>query len=157
MERLLIDGELDLILTDGPIEHPLLESRLAFRERLLRVVPKAFSSPTLENLAGLELYVFGRTCNYRLQVDNWLESNGIHPRAILEIESYPSIFACIAEGLGFACVPESYVDRYASQADTFQADYVPGLDSSDIYFVWRKSQQSPLIKNFIEIIDMQSN
>ncbi|MBD0677970.1 LysR family transcriptional regulator [Pseudomonas sp. PSB11] len=157
LERLLIDGELDLILTDGPIEHPLLESRLAFRERLLRVVPKAFSSPTPEGLAGLELYVFGRTCHYRHQVDNWLESNGIQPRAILEIESYPSIFACIAEGLGFACVPESYVDRYASQADTFQADHVPGLDSSDIYFVWRKSQQSPLIKNFIEIIDIQSN
>jgi len=153
LERLLMDGELDLILTDGPIEHPLLESRLAFRERLLRVVPKAFSSPTPEDLAGLELYVFGRTCHYRQQVDNWLERSGIQPRAILEIESYPSIFACIAQEIGFACVPESYIDRFASQADTFQADHVPSLDSSDIYFVWRKNQQSPLIKNFIEAID----
>jgi len=125
LERLLMDGELDLILTDGPIQHPLLDSRLAFRERLLRVVPKALSSPTPQDLSGLELYVFGRTCHYRQQVDNWLESSSIQPRAILEIESYPSIFACIAQGIGFACIPESYVDRFASQAHTFQADQVP--------------------------------
>ncbi len=29
LERLLMEGELDLIVTDGPIEHPLLASRLA--------------------------------------------------------------------------------------------------------------------------------
>ncbi|MFY1666178.1 LysR family transcriptional regulator [Pseudomonas sp. Pseu.R1] len=155
LERLLMDGELDLILTDGPIQHPLLNSRLAFRERLLRVVPKSLSPPTPQDLSGLELYVFGRTCHYRQQVDNWLESSGIQPRAILEIESYPTIFACIAQGIGFACVPESYVDRFASQAHTFQADQAPSLDSSDIYFVWRKNQQSPLIRNFIEVIDRQ--
>ncbi|MDH0746917.1 LysR family transcriptional regulator [Pseudomonas sp. GD03842] len=157
LERLLMDGELDLILTDGPIQHPLLDSRLAFRERLLRVVPKSLSPPTPQDLSGLELYVFGRTCHYRQQVDDWLESSGIQPRAILEIESYPTIFACIAQGIGFACVPESYVDRFASQAHTFQADQAPSLDSSDIYFVWRKNQQSPLIRNFIEVIDRQGD
>ncbi|RAU43842.1 MULTISPECIES: LysR family transcriptional regulator [unclassified Pseudomonas] len=157
LERLLMDGELDLILTDGPIQHPLLDSRLAFRERLLRVVPKSLSPPTPQDLSRLELYVFGRTCHYRQQVDDWLESSGIQPRAILEIESYPTIFACIAQGIGFACVPESYVDRFASQAHTFQADQAPSLDSSDIYFVWRKNQQSPLIRNFIEVIDRQGD
>ena len=114
LERLLMEGELDLIVTDGPIEHPLLASRLAFRERLLRVTPADLPAPTPEDLAGLELYVFGHTCHYRRQVDRWLAESGIQPRATLEIESYPSLFACIEAGLGFACVPESFVARMPS-------------------------------------------
>ncbi|MGU8127918.1 LysR substrate-binding domain-containing protein, partial [Escherichia coli] len=71
------------------------------------------------DLAGLELYVFGHTCHYRRQVDRWLAESGIQPRATLEIESYPSLFACIEAGLGFACVPESFVARMPSNATGF--------------------------------------
>ncbi|MBK4999969.1 LysR family transcriptional regulator [Pseudomonas sp. S31] len=152
LERLLMDGELDLILTDGPVEHPLLESRLAFREKLLAVTPNKLNTITPENLSNLELYVFGQTCHYRQQVDRWLAISGILPRAILEIESYPSIFACINEGLGFACIPESYVLKFSQQKYDFKSELAHGLDSSDIYFVWRKNQQSPLIEDFIRII-----
>jgi Transcriptional regulator len=63
--------------------------------------------------AAASLHCVPSNIHYRQQVDNWLESSGIQPRAILEIESYPSIFACIAQGIGFACIPESYVDRFA--------------------------------------------
>lgn len=146
LERLLMEGELDLIVTDGPIEHPLLASRLAFRERLLRVTPADLPAPTPEDLASLELYVFGHTCHYRRQVDRWLAESGIQPRATLEIESYPSLFACIEAGLGFACVPESFVARMPSTRRGFHAEPVAGLDSSDIHFVWRKQQASPLIR-----------
>ena len=152
LERLLMEGELDLIVTDGPIEHPLLASRLAFRERLLRVTPADLPAPTPEDLASLELYVFGHTCHYRRQVDRWLAESGIQPRATLEIESYPSLFACIEAGLGFACVPESFVARMPSARRGFHAEPVAGLDSSDIHFVWRKQQASPLIQGFIDSI-----
>ncbi|UMZ15069.1 hypothetical protein I9018_15790 [Pseudomonas sp. MPFS] len=90
LERPLMDGEMDLILTDGPIEHPLLASRLAFRERLLLVTPTKLSAPSTEELEHLELYVFGHTCHYRRQVDHWLETCDIKPRVVLEIESYPT-------------------------------------------------------------------
>ncbi|RRI32180.1 LysR family transcriptional regulator [Pseudomonas aeruginosa] len=152
LERLLMEGELDLIVTDGPIEHPLLASRLAFRERLLRVTPADLPAPTPEDLASLELYVFGHTCHYRRQVDRWLAESGIQPRATLEIESYPSLFACIEAGLGFACVPESFVAHMPSARRGFHAEPVAGLDSSDIHFVWRKQQASPLIQGFIDSI-----
>ena len=82
LERLLMEGELDLIVTDGPIEHPLLASRLAFRERLLRVTPADLPAPTPEDLASLELYVFGHTCHYRRQVDRWLAESGIQPEPL---------------------------------------------------------------------------
>ncbi|MBT2373074.1 LysR family transcriptional regulator [Pseudomonas fluorescens] len=152
LERLLLEGELDLILSDGPIVHPLLVSRLAFCERLVRVTPINLTTPTADDLAKLELYVFGHTCHYRRQVDRWLEESGIQPQATLEIESYPSIFACIEAGLGFACVPESFVAQISLTQKKVHAEAVAGLDSSDIHFVWRKHQASPLIHRFIESI-----
>jgi DNA-binding transcriptional LysR family regulator len=39
LERMLIDSEIDLALTDGPIEHPLLASHAAFDERLVLLMP----------------------------------------------------------------------------------------------------------------------
>lgn len=152
LERLLMDGELDLILTDGPIEHPLLTGQLAFRERLLRVTPRHLKAPTADDLAALELYVHGHTCHYRRLVDNWLAHSGITPRMTLEIESYPAIFACIEQGLGFACVPESFLEAIAPAERRFHAEAVAGLASSDIHFVWRKQQASPLIQGFIESV-----
>lgn len=152
LERLLMEGELDLILTDGPIVHPLLASRLAFRERLVRVTPIKLATPTIEDLAKLELYVFGHTCHYRRQIDRWLEVSGIEPQTTLELESYPSIFACIEAGLGFACVPESFVAQISLTKRKVHVEAVASLDSSDIHFVWRKNQASPLIHQFIESI-----
>lgn len=152
LERLLMEGELDLILTDGPIVHPLLVSRLAFRERLVRITPINLTTPTIDDLARLELYVFGHTCHYRRQIDHWLEMSGIEPQVTLEMESYPSIFACIEAGLGFACVPESVVAQVSLTKKKVHAEAVASLDSSDIHFVWRKNQASPLIQRFIDSI-----
>ena len=39
LERMLIDSDLDLAITDGPIEHPLLASQKAFDERLVLLMP----------------------------------------------------------------------------------------------------------------------
>ena len=64
-------GELDLIVTDGPIEHPLLASRLAFRERLLRVTPADLPAPTPEDLASLGLYVFGHATTAARSTAGW--------------------------------------------------------------------------------------
>ncbi|HHO8927246.1 TPA: LysR substrate-binding domain-containing protein, partial [Pseudomonas aeruginosa] len=58
----------------------------------------------------------------------------------------------IEAGLGFACVPESFVARMPSTRRGFHAEPVAGLDSSDIHFVWRKQQASPLIQGFIDSI-----
>lgn len=148
LERLLMEGELDMIVTDGPIEHPLLASSPAFHEQLLLITPAGVNADSPQ-LAELELYVFGKNCYYRHQVDQWIAQR-IQPRMTLEIESYPSILACVAAGLGFACIPESIFKASALPPHQVQAQAVADLAASDIYFVWRKQQHSPLIETFIE-------
>ena len=46
LERMLIDSDLDLAITDGPIEHPLLASQKAFDERLVLLMPADAGNPT---------------------------------------------------------------------------------------------------------------
>ncbi|MGR2681302.1 LysR family transcriptional regulator [Chromobacterium haemolyticum] len=148
LERQLQDGELDLILSDGPVEHPLLTSRLAFREKLMLISPPNTAAPTAEALAGLELYTFGAACHYRRLVEQWLQASGVRPRAVLEIESYPAIFACVAAGAGFSCVPESL----CRPQDGYRGFALPDLAISDIHFIWRKQQESALVDGFIQSI-----
>ena len=43
-------------------------------------------------------------------------------------------------------------ERLGEICPYFHAEPVAGLDSSDIHFVWRKQQASPLIQGFIDSI-----
>ncbi|CUZ35312.1 HTH-type transcriptional regulator gltR [Serratia marcescens] len=69
LERMLIDSDLDLAITDGPIEHPLLASQKAFDERLVLLMPADAGEPDAATLAPLEFYTFSRECSFRLKVD----------------------------------------------------------------------------------------
>ncbi|OLF52933.1 LysR family transcriptional regulator [Pseudomonas chlororaphis] len=151
LERMLTDGELDLIISDGPIEHPLLSSSLAFRESLRLITPQDVMAPSAKNISALEFYVFGKECNYRQVVDNWLAGLGIAPRAILEIESYPVMFACVAQGHGMACVPESSLSMYR-EAYSVNSHRLDNVGAVDTYFIWRKYQVSRLTTDFIDIV-----
>ncbi|WP_323121732.1 LysR family transcriptional regulator [Burkholderia alba] len=151
LERRLIDGELDLIVSDGPIEHPLLASSLAFRETLKLVTPRALRTPSPARLAEFEMYVFGTDCYYRQQVDEWLARTGAAPRALLEVESYPVMFACVAAGHGIACAPESFI-RASVDAAGLRAHALDAIGESHLYFIWRKQQRSTLIAEFIDIV-----
>ncbi len=151
LERKLVDGEFDLIVSDGPISHPLLSSSLAFRENLKLITPKTVRTLSPKSLAAFEFYVFGKDCHYRQTVDNWLASTGLAPRALLEIESYPAMFACVAAGHGIACVPDSFLATYRS-AYPVNAHALPATGSAEIHFIWRKYQVSTLVTDFIEII-----
>jgi DNA-binding transcriptional LysR family regulator len=87
LERMLIDSEIDLALTDGPIEHPLLASRAAFDERLVLLMPASVPQLDAATLAQLEFYTFSRECSFRLKIDRWLASRQLKPRMTLEMES----------------------------------------------------------------------
>lgn len=151
LERQLIEGELDLIISDGPVEHPLLTSALAFCECLKLITPMEVSNLSAMQLARYDLYVFGEKCYYRHQVNRWLALSGISPRAVLEIESYPVMFACVASGIGCACVPESFI----ADTPTFRVHSLDLIGSCNMYFVWRKHLKSPVVAEFIRILSEQ--
>ncbi|MBP1129990.1 MULTISPECIES: LysR family transcriptional regulator [unclassified Serratia (in: enterobacteria)] len=151
LERMLIDSELDLALTDGPIEHPLLASRVAFDERLVLLIPASVTQLDAATLAQLEFYTFSRECSFRLKIDHWLASRQLKPRMTLEMESYTSMAACVKAGCGVACIPGSLLPMILpSQALNVVEMGAEGV--SNLYFVWRRHQLSEELQTAIDLL-----
>jgi DNA-binding transcriptional LysR family regulator len=137
LERQLQAGELDLIFSDGPIEHPLMSGILAFTEQLVLV------GAALAQIPQQTLYAFPATCHYRHLIEARLNKQGIKPEALLEIESYPIIFALIQAQKGCAFVPESL-------AKAQELPHYGEPIQSNIYALWRKGAICDLGRGFIE-------
>jgi DNA-binding transcriptional LysR family regulator len=154
LENSLIEGALDIIISDGPVQHPLMESMLAFKENLMLVTSSNLSVLSKHTLSERELYVFGDNCFYRNQVDNWLLSGGITPRIMMEFESYPVMLSCIERDLGCAFIPESFRKKIKNtEGFTFHTGLIK--ETSDLYFIWRKNSLSKLTMSFIRNIEAQ--
>jgi len=151
LERMLIDSELDLAITDGPIEHPLLASQKAFDERLVLLMPAAVAQPDAATLAELEFYTFSRECSFRLKVDHWLASRNLKPRMTLEMESYTAMAACVKAGCGVACIPGSLLPLILP-APELKVVEMGEEGVSDLYFVWRRHQLSAELQTTLEIL-----
>ncbi|MGQ6151177.1 LysR family transcriptional regulator, partial [Serratia sp. IR-2025] len=151
LERMLIDSDLDLAITDGPIEHPLLASQKAFDERLVLLMPADAGEPDAATLAPLEFYTFSRECSFRLKVDHWLASRGLKPRMTLEMESYAAMAACVQAGCGVACVPGSLLPLILP-APGLKVVEMGEEGVSDLYFVWRRHQLSDELQTILAIL-----
>ncbi|MBH3254920.1 LysR family transcriptional regulator [Serratia marcescens] len=151
LERMLIDSDLDLAITDGPIEHPLLASQKAFDERLVLLMPADAGEPDAATLAPLEFYTFSRECSFRLKVDHWLASRGLRPRMTLEMESYAAMAACVQAGCGVACVPGSLLPLILP-APGLKVVEMGEEGLSDLYFVWRRHQLSDELQTILGIL-----
>lgn len=154
LENALLEGSMDIIISDGPVQHPLMESMLAFKENLMLVTSSKLSTISQDTLSERELYVFGDNCFYRNQVDNWICSTGMKPRIMMEFESYPVMLSCIKRDLGCAFIPESFRNNIKNVEDfNFHTDMIK--ETSDLYFIWRKSSLSKLTMSFMKNVSGQ--
>jgi len=154
LENKLLEGAMDIIISDGPVQHPLMDNKLAFKEKLMLVTSSKLSVITKNSLDERELYVFGDNCFYRKQVDNWIISTGMKPRIMMEVESYPVMLSCIKKDLGCAFIPESFQGNIKNTEEfNFHVNLIE--ETSDLYFIWRKSSVSKLTMNFLKYIDGQ--
>jgi DNA-binding transcriptional LysR family regulator len=131
---------LDGALVAGPIHHPDLLTRLAFREELVLVT--ALGSTTMsERLAqgGLTVITFRQGCSYRQRLDAEFMTRGWLPFRRLEMGTVEGILGCVGGNVGVTVLPRSVVE--ASQArDTLRVDaFAPEPLFVDTLFVRRCS------------------
>lgn len=151
LERMLVNDEIDLALTDGPVENTLLEGTFAFSETLHLVVPEHVTTVTSELIEQSNIYLFNKDCFYRRCAEQWLEDKDYHPRSIVTLESYDLIMACLKAGTGLSCMPESVLRQFRARGDTFRTFRLDGPGATDVYFVWRKHTKNQIIETFIEM------
>lgn len=135
LERMLDEGEIDLAITDGPIAHPLLDSRPAFDETLLIVTSAAIASMADIDWPATQVFLFNTDCFYRDLFEAWLRTRDLHPAGIQTMESYPLIETCVRAGLGLSCMPASMMTPPAGGLTVHRPD---DLGPSQVHLVWRR-------------------
>ncbi|MFT8612043.1 MAG: LysR family transcriptional regulator [Gluconobacter oxydans] len=147
LERMLADGEIDLALTDGPIVHPLMESRFAFREKLALAMPEGQKGAR----DGQHVFLFNTDCFYRRYFETWLERHGVSNAIIHTVESYDVILACVQAGLGISCVPHSIISQVKKRRrERIAFTYPEDLKGSEVYFIWREPGLNDLGRRFLD-------
>ncbi|GBR70036.1 LysR family transcriptional regulator [Gluconobacter kanchanaburiensis] len=153
LERMLAEGEIDLAVTDGPIVHPLMASRLTFHEKLALAMPGGQTRLRAGPKDRQHVFLFNTDCLYRRFFETWLESHGVTNAVIHTVESYDVILACVQSGLGISCIPRSILLQVRQdRRDGIDFTYPEDLQGSDVYFIWREPGLNDLGRRFLDHI-----
>ncbi|WP_119419542.1 LysR family transcriptional regulator [Desertibaculum subflavum] len=107
----VLDRRLEAAFVCGPVRHPELIERLAFREELVLAAPAALA--TLDGLAALgerRLLVLRAGCSYRQRLEDILARRGIVGTKLLEFGTVDAILGCVAAGIGLTLLPRGIVE-----------------------------------------------
>ncbi len=137
--RDVLEHRLEGAFVCGPVDHPELEERLAFREDLA-----VLTSPLVRNLDGLfaarslKIVVLRAGCSYRQRLEEILARRGVGEVRMLEFGTIEAILGCVAAGLGVTLLPRSLV-RVAEREGRVAIHDLPRAEARvDTLFVRRR-------------------
>jgi LysR family transcriptional regulator, cell division regulator len=139
----VLDGALDGAFVAGPIEHAELASTLAFREELVLVSARRWTS--LANLragtpeSGPTALVFRTGCTYRQRLEQVFSEFGWPSAARFELGTLDGMIGCVAADMGVTLLPRVVAER----SDQNGHISIHGLSASqsrvDTLFIRRRS------------------
>lgn len=104
----VLEHRLEGAFVCGPVDHPELEERLAFREDLaLLTSPLVRSLDELFAARSLKIVVLRAGCSYRQRLEELLARRGVGEVRILEFGTIEAILGCVAAGIGVTLLPRS--------------------------------------------------
>jgi DNA-binding transcriptional LysR family regulator len=129
---------LDGAFVAGPLNHPALESRTAFREELV-LVAAASSERMNERLARgtLTAIVFRQGCSYRQLLETKFSELGWLPYQRIEFGTVEGILGCVAANVGVTVLPRAVVERNGARKSLRVEPFKPKPLVVDTLFVRR--------------------
>jgi DNA-binding transcriptional LysR family regulator len=112
----VLNHQLDGAFVAGPVDHPELRGRVAFREELVLV--SAADSPGVEELltrGRLTVIVFRTGCTYRQRLEAAFAARGWSPYQRLEFGTLDGMLGCVAAHVGITGLPRSVADAHAGR------------------------------------------
>ena len=116
----VLDGTLDGAFVAGPIEHAELTSTVAFREELVLVSARRWT--TLAELragtpkSGPTALVFRTGCTYRQRLEQVFSEFGWPSAARFELGTLDGMIGCVAADMGVTLLPRAVVGRTMTAA-----------------------------------------
>lgn len=139
----VLEGSLSAAFVDGPLSHPALGGIPVFDEEMMIVTPNSLPPvQRAQQVNGLSLYTFRDNCTYRHHFKAWLAADQAAPGRIYEMESYPSILACVAAGAGIAQMPRSMLESMPGYSQVNAWPLEADWRWLTTWLVWRQDAQT---------------
>jgi DNA-binding transcriptional LysR family regulator len=139
----ILDGALDGAFVAGPIEHADLISTVAFREELVLVTARRFT--TLAALragtpeSGPTALVFRTGCTYRQRLEQLFSDFGWPSAIRFELGTLDGMIGCVAAGVGVTLLPRAVVERSELRKDVSTHSLDTSWSNVDTLFIQRRS------------------
>jgi len=139
----ILDGALDGAFVAGPIEHADLISTVAFREELVLVTARRFT--TLAALragtpeSGPTALVFRTGCTYRQRLEQLFSDFGWPSATRFELGTLDGMIGCVAAGVGVTLLPRAVVERSELRKDVSIHSLDTSWSNVDTLFIQRRS------------------
>jgi DNA-binding transcriptional LysR family regulator len=150
----VLDGALDGAFVAGPIEHAELSSTSAFREELVLVTARKWSS--LASLragtpeSGPTALVFRTGCTYRQRLEQVFSEFGWPSAARFELGTLDGMIGCVAADMGVTLLPRAVVERDHVNRDISIHPLAASQSRVDTLFIQRRSaHQYSALQGFV--------
>jgi len=139
----VLDGALDGAFVAGPIDHAELTAVTAFREELMLVTSRRWTS--MANLragtpeSGPTALVFRTGCTYRQRLEQVLAEFGWPSAARFELGTLDGMIGCVAADMGVTLLPRAVVERHDLTGEVRIHALSASLSRVDTVLIQRRS------------------
>lgn len=152
-EQLLLNYQMDMAFRRDPAENPALQSTCLYSEAFALVVPEKHPL-TQENFKSLSdirdekfiLSNLGQATFYTSSLRKMLEDYAFEPKVYIETDFGGMALGLVSQGLGVSILPFSY-----SYSALPNVRFIPLPYEMNLYVTWRKNDESPMLKNILEL------
>jgi DNA-binding transcriptional LysR family regulator len=154
----VLDGTLDGAFVAGPIEHAELLSTLAFREELVLVTARRWTSLAALRAgtpeSGPTALVFRTGCTYRQRLEQVFSEFGWPSAARFELGTLDGMIGCVAADMGVTLLPRAVVERDHVNRDISIHALGPSQSRVDTLFIQRRSaHQYSALQGFVACLE----
>ncbi len=153
----VLDGTLDGAFVAGPIEHAELTAVTAFREELVLLTSRRWTSlaalraGTAES--GPTALVFRTGCTYRQRLEQIFTEFGWPSAARFELGTLDGMIGCVAADMGVTLLPRAVAERSGQNADIRIHNLTPAQSRVETLFIQRRSaHQYSALQGFVSCL-----
>jgi DNA-binding transcriptional LysR family regulator len=154
----VLDGALDGAFVAGPIEHAELISTVAFREELVLVTARRWTSLAALRAgtpeSGPTALVFRTGCTYRQRLEQVFTEFGWPSAARFELGTLDGMIGCVAADMGVTLLPRAVVAREHVSNDVSIHRLATPYSQVETLFIQRRSaHQYSALQGFVSCLN----
>jgi DNA-binding transcriptional LysR family regulator len=157
----VLDGALDGAFVAGPIDHAEITATMAFREELVLVTARRWTSLAALRAgtpeSGPTALVFRTGCTYRQRLEHVLAEFGWPSAARFELGTLDGMIGCVAADMGVTLLPRAVVERNEQSGNIRIHALSASQSQVDTLFIHRRSAlQYSALQGFASCLEKNS-